>query len=357
MDPKDFNFGESSPAVPHFERPPHNDNDNDEDEDKHSSLYHPQSSRDEEEEQEGSIDPEIQINVPQPDSSLKEDLQRLTQLVGSFIIAQGKETPPTQPQKSDVKLTIMSYGGEPHKNLELFLWQCEVVFKAKNVPDTLRVVTVLPQLKGKAAKHLQSLGSQVMAMKWVDFKEKMKQAFTSRQEKTQALLALTQLRQTKDLLSYSTEFLTYSNKVTLDEENKVIYFLNGLKSKTQAEVRCKDPSTLDKAIDLASKFEGAMFGALNMTYQDKEKSQSLYSKSTPSKGSYSKYSRRPVFKREEEKSQDKRVTQQTERSLQWDQEGKPICFRCGRTGHLGKECQAQRSSQGKGINPPPKPLN
>lgn len=46
-----------------------------------------------------------------------------------------------------------------------------------------------------------------------------------------------------------------------------------------------------------------------------------------------------------EGTQDRRATRATASRFQWDEEGRPICNRCGVAGHVSRHCEARRPSQ------------
>ena len=314
------------------------------------------------------------VSTPKVES--RSEIQDLTRLVANLVqmqmaTAQERQDNPRK-EKSDLKINTMTFSGDKTENLDLFLWQSEVVFKAKNVPESLQVVSVLPQLKGRAARHMQSLGTQITDMNWSTFKKKMQETFTPRQEQSQLLDRLVTLRHTKDLLAYTTEFQTIINKLELDPKLQLLYYVKGLKQKTQAEVRCKQPTTLEEAIDLASLFEGSMF-----QYTEHKEERHPFNKkffrqpnpkpSYPPRSNYSNYRNNDNGNSNSHRSQSIQAVQTKLRTPmhrnssrqqgnpnerpkpEWTPEGKPICSYCKKIGHYAKDCRSrQRQFQGKG---------
>jgi len=165
-----------------------------------------------------------------------------------------------KPERADGKLTTNTYSGLPHENLEIYLWQNETMFQANATPNKLKVVKSMGSLRRKALSHIHSLGMTCKEMDWETYKEHLKKTFTPRMEKEKMLGKLTRIRQERDLVTYTTEFMNIVNKLQIGEEMKILFFVKGLKPKTQAELNVKKPKTLDEAIELATIYEGAAFG-------------------------------------------------------------------------------------------------
>ena len=71
---------------------------------------------------------------------------------------------------------------------------------------------------------------------------------------------LDNLRQTESFEVYLHNFQTIINKVTgMSELDKMYFFTKGLANKTKAEVKYQDPTTLNEAIRIATRYEKNFF--------------------------------------------------------------------------------------------------
>ena len=342
------------------------------------------------------LDPLETVELPKKegDKSLQDAGETSHQLIERLVNALvEKRTPPEnrekeeKPLKTDLKITTMNYSGSPTDNLDLYLWQNEQMFEAKGVPKKLRVVISISSLRGKALEHMQSLGTKCQELTWEDYKEHLKQVFSPIQEKEKALERIASLQQTRDLVTYHTEFHTLLNKLTIPAELQILFYLKGLKTRTQAEVRVKKPETLDAAMKIAELYEGAMFGNSARTHFENKAN---HKKSNWSRNNRSQWTdSRSVMSKIEDKVREANVTQRFPSSrmgafprirfrpsgfgsggfrsggngnfrpnkggfqrsrfrgqfrqekrapLKWTTDGKPICHKCNTPGHVAKDC-------------------
>jgi len=200
------------------------------------------------------------------------DQQMLRKAIGSLAMSQRginknlkalKKAPKsTREDKVDCKINVAPYSSYPSENLELFLWQLETMFLAKNVSNQLKVVYSISNLKGKALLHIQSLGERARTFTWSDFKDHMKDTFSPKLEQEKQLKKLTNLKQTRDLVSYVTEFRTTMNKLDIPMNLQLLYFARGLRLSVQAELRLKKPENINHAIEIATIYETAKWEGL-----------------------------------------------------------------------------------------------
>lgn len=146
---------------------------------------------------------------------------------------------------------------------------------------------------------------------------------------------------------------------TIDEEMQVMYYTNGLKYKTQGEVRYKDPSTLAEAMDIAHCYEGTVMATFSKDSKKDYKQKfpnSNSSKNSDGNGNNnnSNYKKKGKFghkggkkfskenkekKPDYKKSYDKPKTESSNAN-QW-KDGLPVCNLCNRVGHKAKDCKVK----------------
>ena len=141
---------------------------------------------------------------------------------------------------------------------------------------------------------------------------------------------LANLRHTHDLLTYTTEFQTIVNKLLLDEKTQLLFYVRGLKSKTKAEVRCKEPTTLIEAMDLAALYEGTIWHEHKVRERPYQKPYHQNNRR--------EYQNAQVNYVAKEETKERLVSKS---KLRWSTDGRPICVRCGKTGHIGKDCRSK----------------
>ena len=286
--------------------------------------------------------------------------EKLAKQVAAPASVDASKSTESKPHKVDMKLTTMNYSGEGGENLKMFLWQNETVFIAKNVPEDLKVVSIIPQLRGKAAKYIQSLGEEIYKYTWKDFKKKMEATFLSKLEKAQLLEKLSSLEQRRDLFTYDTEFLTLTNrlKAELSDTMTLMYYLKGLKPKIQSEVRYKGPSDLKQAMEIAHLYECAMVGSQNFenskghnNHQEKKDHHSNRSHSSEKKshdGSKKRHHSKSSWK-SRGSNQDSRKTDTPQKKNQFVGND-PVCNHCGGVGHIRKDCEKWKKEKAKKVN-------
>ncbi|CAG8583776.1 6954_t:CDS:1, partial [Dentiscutata heterogama] len=88
------------------------------------------------------------------------------------------------------------------------------------------------------------------------------------------------LKQTTTVQEYAARFRNLLGQIEgMHEADKVMYFTEGLKGATKAEVNYRAPETLDDAVKLAASYDTAMYGAaknVNKRYQVKDFRQTSY---------------------------------------------------------------------------------
>jgi len=247
--------------VPSEGGPPDDDDDPNEDDDESSSSSDSENESNEEDEDEESNDEEDELN---PEQLMRTAVQSLVKSQGgiakSLQLLQARCDPKPRDKGVDYKITLATYSGNSTDNLDLFLWSLETMFEAKAVPEHLKVVTTIANLRGKALLHIQSLGEKCRKYSWEEFVDHLKATFGPRLEEENLLERLTKLEQKRDLITYLTEFRTIMNKMEeLPAKYQLLYFTRGLKKRTQAELRIKQPATLEDAIHFATVYEAAAF--------------------------------------------------------------------------------------------------
>jgi hypothetical protein len=203
---------------------------------------------------------------------------------------------------------------------------------------------------------------------WNELKEQLIAAFTILPRAETARKRIISLKQRASVLQYAEQFKT----ALLDlrhwhEDEKIFFFLHGLKDDVRLQVELKQPATLAEAIRLASLVDHISFQRRSST------SRSSFPPPPSSGRPYSSYSSQPAIgagnntatpmelgsaharstpPSSSSVSGSRRVNLSPEELALRKEKG--LCFLCGKYGHIAKQCRTQqRQQQQRPSRPPP----
>ncbi|CAG8702377.1 3501_t:CDS:2, partial [Cetraspora pellucida] len=205
--------------------------------------------------------------------------------------------------------------------------------RARKVDDDERLQYVIIGLQDAALQwylnQVQADESHQLFASWESFAAGIKDAFQL--PHYQQMLQ----RQLRDLKQTTTNILGQIDG--MHEADKVMYFTEGLKGVTKAEVNYPAPENLDDAVKLAASYDSAMYGVIknvNKRYSSQSKGQAPTPMELDRVESGNPVKFRPI----KEKNKGSK-TVWDEQKNEYKKQG--LCFICGKKGHMAKECRSK----------------
>ena len=151
------------------------------------------------------------------------------------------------------------------------------------------------------------------------------------------------LSQTGSFAQYLTKFNSIMNRIAnIQEDDKIHYFIRGLARKTRQEVGYRDPKTLLEAIQIASTFENHFFGnrsageavAVDLPMEVNFAKQQKFDYKSSRRFNEQRHNniQSGSYKKSNYKHDDKKQMLSIK------------CFRCGKYGHMIKDCRSKFKS-------------
>ena len=246
-----------------------------------------------------------------------------------------------------VNIPTPVFSGKPTESVVGWISSVEDALVAMNINDELTAIAYAvlglkdaAQAWWQTKKQAAPLG--VLPYKnWGSFCKGITNAFQPVNHSQQIRLQLQRLKQTTSVREYTTTFLELVGQLNhIDEDDKVVYYTNGLKSQTRMELTYKVPRTLEKAIDLATKFDNALWNERNRgSFGDnkfRNKGQNF--------GMKEKKFKKTDYQRNKYEEKGESSTKPAPKF-----QGKPkgTCYVCGKVEHFAKDCPKR---QGKVNN-------
>jgi len=155
--------------------------------------------------------------------------------------------------------------GEPNENVVVWLRQVKNIFHAQGIKNKGSIIHYVTTGLDDAALYwfvnkVKDTTEPAFA-NWVGFSKALKDAFQPPNYQHFLRIQLKTLRQTYTVQEYGIRFRNIIEQIdTINELNKVSYFINGFKGATCKEVVYQAPETFEEAWKLAICFNTTMFG-------------------------------------------------------------------------------------------------
>lgn len=283
---------------------------------------------------------------------LQQQAQMNQALTNSFTNPPTITTAPAGNQ-SGINLQLPSFHGRAGENVTSWLFQIDEVFQARNISDASRLHYVVGSLKEAALQwyqnRVQSDTNRTPFADWNAFSEAILKAFQPPNYQRVLRLQLEKLKQTTTVQDYVYRFRNVVGQIKgMGEDDQVIAFMRGLKSATRSEVNYQNPENLEKAIEIAIRFDTANYGPRKLlNYQG----YNVYDTATTTSQRYDLVT--PILKENDTVSNGHSTTAPMELDMittkpartnsdkeQYRQKG--LCYYCGRHGHISKNCPSRR---------------
>ena len=256
---------------------------------------------------------------------LAQTQQQLTQAL-SAQQQQQQQQQQTTTNAAKISVRIPTFKGEPRENVVAWILQARTVFHAQNITDEAMMVHYATTGLEGAALHWylnKVIGNNNTTpyTTWNAFATALQTTFQPPNYQQYLRQQLRKLKQTTTVQEYTSQFQNIVGQITeMGELDKVMYYVDGLKSATKMEVSYQAPETLENAVAYAVKFDTAMFG-LGKPIGNKfpQRSQPRFSEPIPMEIDSSEILAKPYMNKGK----------------------KPVkgnCFKCGKSGHYAKNC-------------------
>lgn len=154
------------------------------------------------------------------------------------------------------------FAAESNENVRHWLHQMEFAFMVYSTPGDRKVARAAVCLKGEALSWLISLVTEdgkVPFGNWNDFKRSILERFEPVHLQYLLRDQLRELKQTTTVREYAGRFRSLLNQVNcMAEEDKVTYFVDGLKPDVRFEIERQRPVNLTATITLAEDIHAAL---------------------------------------------------------------------------------------------------
>ena len=164
----------------------------------------------------------------------------------------------------NINVPTSTFGGKLNESVNHWVFTVEDAFFAQGINDDHTAIAyavlglrgaALSWWHSKKATHIRGQPYR----RWSKFVKAIYKAFRPAGFNNQLRLQLQRLRQTGSVREYATQFLELVGQIDdISEGEKVLHFTNRLKSQTRMEVIYKTPSTLERAINLATRYDNVL---------------------------------------------------------------------------------------------------
>lgn len=160
-----------------------------------------------------------------------------------------------------------SYNGSEEEDLNLWLFKTNQYFTAKRLAEN-EMLRRVPSFLDKAAlswfiqlREDISNGSSQPIDTWTDFENAIKQNFEAPNQQQLLRSKMRRLKQGDSIRDYVTAFRNMLAKITdMSEDDRIHYFVSGLRDNTRSECEYKAPATFSEAVIIAQNFDNSKFG-------------------------------------------------------------------------------------------------
>jgi RNase H-like domain found in reverse transcriptase/Reverse transcriptase (RNA-dependent DNA polymerase)/Ty3 transposon capsid-like protein/Integrase zinc binding domain/Chromo (CHRromatin Organisation MOdifier) domain/gag-polyprotein putative aspartyl protease len=163
------------------------------------------------------------------------------------------------------KLNIPNFSGLSNEDVGSWLFLANQNLNAARVENDQKVLIIGGYLRDAALQWYRRQCCTCVNMSWEVFSDALVRMFLPVNHQERLRTMFDNLKQTKGINQYITEFMKLMNQVeSMSEIDKVHAFVRGLAHRTRAEVGYLSPKTLDEALRIASEYENHYFGSSSL---------------------------------------------------------------------------------------------
>jgi hypothetical protein len=250
--------------------------------------------------------------------------------------------------------------------LRAFLTNIDLYCELNEVPnDQEKILTASMHMKGKAANwmqpyvedYLRDRGSngekqdtQDLFSSWDNFKKEMGRIFGEVDAENQAEKAITRLRQTKSVSTYTAEFKQLQARIDWDDAALRTVFENGLKDTIKDSLVHHDkPEDLQAMIELATRIDNRLWERT----QQKGRTQVPVANTKKHRRQVKLDREGDVIMTDKVQGKDRKSNKKRSDNLSKEERQKrydsKACLRCGEVGHFRKDCPKNEETGKQGT--------
>lgn len=181
----------------------------------------------------------------------------------------------TNPRGSQTAIYLPVYDGHPESSLEVWLMQVEAILELREIRENARFKYLLTAMSQSAlqwyAVKYKAARDQAMEPfegKWSCFVHEISEAFGMTNKPFKLRKKLKELKQQENLQDFIVKFRTLSMQLPeMCEMDKIVYFMDGFKSKLKAKLTAEPPQSLEAAITKAFNLQMALEQAEEQAFQ------------------------------------------------------------------------------------------
>ena len=162
----------------------------------------------------------------------------------------------TKELSKKLQSTLTTFHGRTGENIGDWLFYTNRVMEHSSHNDREKILLASSYLRDIAQQDYILYEQTHKNITWDEFTHYLKNKYTPKNNTT---IIRKQLKELKHLNSVNDYFVSFRKLVNqlpnMSGEDRMIYFIEGLKFKTRKHVQSEKPKTLDEAFDLASDFE------------------------------------------------------------------------------------------------------
>jgi hypothetical protein len=280
----------------------------------------------------------------------------MNQLTTQLLSTPNEKAVPKKPKMA----TPEKYDGS-RAELRAFLTNIDLYCEFNEVPnDQEKILTASMHMKGKASNWIQPYvedylmdiqakgtkdETRTLFTSWTNFKEEMGRIFGEVDAKNQAEKAITRLRQTKSVSTYTAEFKQLQARIDWDDAALRTVFESGLKENVKDGLVHHDkPETLQALIELATRIDNRLWdraqqkGRFQPTMANTRKQRHRTDKDGDT-----------IMTGKVQETKDKKARGRGQDGLSTEERKKrydsKACLRCGEVGHFRRDCPKNEVKQ------------